>query len=337
MAKTLGVVANAALKAIGEAEISVFTSGELLHEALIEEASNSVRSLLQKFRYGWGLGRTTLLTGATITTENAAVTNASTTVSSVTSEGANAQNWAAVTTDHFFRVNSTYNSYAISAVDSSSNPHALTLETDYVDSTDTAAGYTILKDTYDMTATDLGEFVIAQYGDGRGPFLEKVDLSSVYQAAGGDLHRDSSGKPSLYTEIRRDSSGNRRLKFWPYPDSVLLIELQYSPRYTENTTFSTNMFGSGGDAPDIAYDYVEARMCKRACQFDNDPNGVVYWEIECHGNGRTTYGLLGDLIAAEHRDYKGDNAIKIETYRRSAPRGIPGRSQRAFDRSYVRR
>lgn len=339
MSKTLGVLVNAALKSVGEAEITAFTSGEMLEEILIEEANSAVREVLAKCRYRWGLDRTTLtLTGA-ITTLYASVTNGSTTVTSVTSAGVNADNFTNVTADMFLKVGTDRVSYAIASIDTAASPDTLTLATAYQGTTDGDASVVFLQDTYDFTDTTIDEIILAQYGESRvyslgyvgvvgDSLIQQVDLSTLHAMAGGWLHRNTSGKPVAFTEIAPDASDNRRLLFWPYPDDAYVIEMKGVRKYTENTTFATTMFG--GDAPDVAYDVVEARMCRRACLFDNDTTGMNYW------NGQYR-DLMGDLISRENRANYGDGGMKVETYRARGPRGIRAVSQIAFDRSYLRR
>ena len=161
--------------------------------------------------------------------------------------------------------------------------------------------------------------------------LDQVDLSTIYTYAGGDLHRDSSGKPRLFAEIARNSSDQRQLLFWPYPDDALLIELRHTRRYDAAAAIGTVLFG--GDAPDVAYDCVEYRVCRRACVFDNDNAQAGYWDNLYRGDRVRTFGALGDLVARENRDFKRDNAMKVQTFQRGLYRGTRTESQRIFDRT----
>ena len=345
MSKTLGSVMNGALTAIGEAEVTAIDTDNMLHDILIRECNNGVREVLTKCRFRWGLHRTSLVTTEPIETENVSVTNGSDTVTSVDSDGADAQNFGSVTTDMFIRVGTDLTSYAITAVDSTSDPHTLTIEQNYLGTTDTDATYIVIHDTYDFSNTTMDEIVSAQYGEGRvhtiglrgqmgDSNIEQVDLQTIIRAAGGDLHRDSSGKPALFCELQPDASGNRRLLFWPYPDDEYLIELWGVPKYSDATAFATVLFGT--DAPDIAYDVVEYRMCRRACQYDNDSRGVAYWNHLYKGDGAREFGALGDLMARENREYQADNILKVDTFRRGRLYGLEVRSQTAFDRSYIK-
>src|SRR3990167_5241190 len=117
--KTLGAILNAALKELGEPEISAIDTTNILQVRLIEVANSSVRDLLDRGDFAWRLQRTTISTVADITTESASVANASTTVTSVTDAGVAANNWVSVTTSMWFRAASTQKSYAISAIDTS--------------------------------------------------------------------------------------------------------------------------------------------------------------------------------------------------------------------------
>lgn len=343
MSKTLGEVVNAGLRTIGEVGITEFDSDNELQNILITEANNTVREVLEKCRYRWGLDRATLVTSAEITTGTIAATNGSTTVTSKDDDGVNAANFTNVAAGMFFRRTPDLTSYLISSVDISTTPHTLVLERAYLGDTTTSSDYKIIKDTYSLTDTAIDEIKIAAYGEGRGiamgissavmgsAELEQVDLSTIYARAGGDLHRDSTGYPRLFTEVARNSSDLRQLLFWPYPSTALMVEMRHTRQYTTASAFATVLFGA--DAPNVAYDCVEYRVCRRTCVFDNDNAQAGYWDNLYRGDGVRTFGALGDLMARENRDHMRDNAMSIETYRKNAFRGLRIESQRIFDRT----
>lgn len=289
--------------------------------------------MLASARYRWGLDRLTLVTTEDVTTGNVVVTNGSTTVTSVDSDGDNANNFGSVTTSMFIRVGTDKTSYKISSIDTDSSPDTLVIENAYVGTTATAASYVAFQDTYTVGSTDMDELKIIQYGDGRtymsglrgswgDTHLEIVSFETLSAIAGGDLHRDTSGKPSLVAEIAPDSSNNRQFVLWPYPKDDYILEGRYSKKFTEQTSFSTVIFGS--DAPDTAYDVVEAGVCARVSAWDNDPSNAARWDAI-----RET--KMRDLLSREARTYQADNAMQLMTFRKRSFRGMEVRSQIAFD------
>jgi hypothetical protein len=337
MPKTLGTAVNSALKVIGESEVTSFTSGNILEELLIEEANNGERDILNTVDYEWGLKHTTLVTTDNVSTESVAVTNASTTVTSVTSAGANAQNFGSVTTSMWFRVTSDQTSYEISSVDSVSNPHTITLAVAYKGTTSTAIGYDTFQDTYSLSDSDLDEVQYLTYGlSGHGWALSRwspdrqvhpVNFNELMERSGGDLHRVASGRPAFFSRLSRDSSDNPRILLWPYPDDDYLMDVWYTILYSENTTFDTNLFA--GDAPEIAYDAVESRMKWRAFRYENMHNDAAEeWALYERG--------LGKLVKREN-DTRRDQSPKVATFRRGARGRYPVRSLTAFDNKSAKR
>jgi hypothetical protein len=337
MPKTLGFCLNAALKPIGEAEVTSFTSGNILEETLIEEANNGVRDVLAKTRYEWGLKRTTLVTTDNVNTESVAVTNGSTTVTSVDEDGANAQNFTNVTTSMWFRRSSDQTSYEISSVDSSSNPHTLTLAIAYKGTTSTATGYDAFQDTYSLTTADLDEVQYLTYGQaGHGWALSSyspdrqvhpLNFGDMLERSGGDFHRVASGRPSFFSRIARDSSDQVQIKLWPYPNDDYVMEVWYTALFSENSTFGTNLFS--GDAPEIAYDAVEARMKWRAYRWENlQQQAQDEWQLYERN--------LGWLIKREN-DTRRDQSFGVATYRQSTRGRYPVRSTTYFDNKSAKR
>lgn len=343
MSKTLGDVVNAAGMEIGEPEISAFTDANILHETLIKEANNAVRAILARCRYRWGLHRTTFVTTAVIDDGTVAATNGSTTITSKDSSGSNATNFTSVAVGMFFRFAADITSYKITAVSTASTPHTATIEKAFLGTTTTGSAYKIVKDRYLVTDTDFDEPIIVtinksrSYGLGSSGAisdrrLDIVDPQVVYNLSGGDLHRDSSGVPGCISRLGvddSDSTDSPQFLLWPYPDSAYLIELLYTRKFTEQSSFSASLFGS--DAPDIAYDAVEYRCCRRACAWDGDLNKVNIWNSEYNN-------ALAELLQRENRTSESGNAMRIATYRRNRIGGMEVRSQIAFDtKSSVRR
>jgi hypothetical protein len=331
MAKTLGAVINAALKDIKEPEITEFTSTNILEQALIEEANNAKRDILSRKRFNWGLSRTTLTTSDDITTGTVAVTNGSTTVTSKDDDGVAANNFGSVAAGMYIRVGSDKVSYKVTAVDTDDNPDTLTIETAYVGTTSTSAEYTILKDEYGLTTSDLDNVQFATFSDGQtwfgnnrgsGPNNELgiVDMPELLRGSGGDLHRNTSGKPQVMARIIADSSDRPVFKLWPYPTDQYVIDLWYSTKYSENTTFATNLFG--GDAPDLAYDAVEYRVCARAQKWDRNYVEQQYWMQQYQ---------LAIINLIRGPTTITPNAMSVATYRRSYGVTVRAESQVYFD------
>jgi hypothetical protein len=331
MSKSLGDVVDAALMEIGEGTITEFTTGNILHRRLIDAANNALREIMDRFDPDWGLKRTTIATKADIT-GNAAVTDGSTTVTSVDSDGANADSFTGVSTSFWFRGAATQKSYALSAVDVLSSPDTVTLETDWIDSTATALSYRMFQDTYAITDTDFGLLRIVSYGDaltwnmGVGGALPDgtiaiVPLASIYNRVGGDIHRNTTGRPQVIAPISSDSSDNPRFVLWPYPTKEYLIEVWYEIQYSENTTFGTNLFD--GDAPLSAYDAVEHAVVSAACKWDQDNAGAAVFQQKFQT-------ALGNLIRRENRE-RNQVGFRVETYRRQYGSRYPVRSGILFD------
>lgn len=332
MAKTLGQILNNALVLIGEPEITSIDTTNILQSALIDEANNAVRDILSRYPFSWGYKRTTLTTTDDITTGTVSVANGSTTV---TSSG---NNFGSVTTSMWFRVQGDTTSYAISSIDTSANPDTLTLANSYKGTTNTSASYACFQDTYSLSTSDLDDPVIVAYGDAAswsgalGGVLPDnqvslVSLKELYDAAGGDLHRDTSGRPRLMARISVDSSDYPRYILWPYPDDDYLMEVWYSILYGENSTFSTAMFAS--DAPLLAYDAVEARVKWRAFKWerrrDDADDEMKLYQI-----------AIANLLRRENRP-EVDHSIEVNRFSRGSVTGYPARSSLYFDMKSARR
>ena len=338
--KTLGAICNAALKELGEPAVTAFTSTNILQQLMIEAANNAVRDIRDRFNPDWVYKRTTVQMTDDVTTENAATTNASTTVTSVDSDGGDATNWTSgVAADMWFRKTGDNDSYLISSVDAVSDPNTIVIENAYRGTTSTAAGYRIFQDTYAISDADFGQLQLAGYGEaqtwidafgGRGygnNNLALVSMTELYKRAGGDLHRDTGGRPAYIAEITPDSSNNPQFVFWPFPTDDWIIELWYSVEYTENSTFATPMFGT--DAPPTAYDAIEYAVKAAATLWDESPQVSQVFEQK--------YQLaISNLIRRDNRDRK-DVGYDVEMYRRHYGVNYPSQSQIYFDTKSARR
>jgi len=327
MADTLGAVVNAGLKAIGEPEITEFTSTNILQETLIEDANEGVHDILEAARYRWGLHRDAFTTEATITSGKVAVTNGSTTVTSKDSDGDDADNFGSVEAGNIIKIGSDSTTYEVASVSTGSSPDTLTLSDAYLGSTSTSTSYIILKDTYALSITGIDEVMSVAYQEsgnlGGNDNIDIVDMLSLMSLSDGDLHRNTSGKPAKIAQRNPDSSDNPQFVMWPYPDTAYLVYVLYTLKFTSNTTFGTNMFG--GDAPDVAYDALRHHSRWRACIYDNDFQQARMW-MEQYERARF------QLVSRESRAFRGENTISVETYRtRTWRRGTQTVSQIAFD------
>lgn len=339
-AKTLGAVVGAALKEIGEPEITAFTSGNILQERLIEVANNAVRDIRDRFNPDWVYKRTTLQMTGDVTTENCAVTNGSTTATSVDSDGADAQNWtsdvsaySATTPGSWLRMTADLHSYRITGVDSSSDPNTVTLEDAYRGTTDTAGGYRIFTDTYNITDSDFGQLQMASYGDAQAwtwgltatavqdRTVDIVSMPSLLERAGGDLHRNTSGRPRFIAEVEPLTGAVATFVVWPFPTDDWIINLWYSIEYTEISTFSTAMFAN--DAPPTACDAVEHAVVSAAHLWNEDMDKASVYEQKYQV-------AVANLVRRDNRERK-DVGFDVATYRQKYGINYPTRSGIWFD------
>ena len=336
MPKSLGRLISAGLKDIKEPEVTAFTTGDILQEALIEEANNASRDILARIRYKWGLQRTSFLTTDNIDTGTVAVTNGSTAITSKDASGVDADNFTNAVAGMYLRVTGDNTSYKLDSVTTAASPDTAVLEQAYQGTTATAAGYDIIHDEYGLTDTDMDRIhhVIITEDQGWGPALSSqfphnelgpTALSDILAHAGGDVHRNASGVPRMWAEIGRDSSDQRQIVLWPYPRDSYLVQVWYQILVTENSTFDTNMLG--GDAPEIAYDAIEARVCARAQKWDKNMAEFTAWmQIYEH--------LVRQLIKHDRTNVK--HSMRVWTGRRRYGRGVRSESQNRFDMAGVR-
>jgi hypothetical protein len=146
------------------------------------------------------------------------------------------------------------------------------------------------------------------------------------QIAGGDRHRNTSGKPQIIAEIGPDSNDNPQFVLWPYPTTALLIELWYTTEFSENATFGTVMFGA--DAPSSAYDFVEHKVVAAGLEWDENYQGAAVYE-------QRAQMAMVSVIKRENRE-RIDVGFDVETYRRQYGIRYPGRSGILFDTHYRR-
>ena len=323
MAKTLGQTVNSALRTIGEPDIVEFTATNQLQNILIDTANEAVHDILEAARFRWGLKRDAFTTHAKLTTGGVNVTNGSTGVTSTDGDGAGADNFTNVAVGDFIRVGADLISYEVASVSTGASPDTLGLGDSYLGTTVTSgSSYTVLRDVYGISIANLDEIVLASYGDD-GTEIKITDIQDIHDKANGDLHRNTSGRPSYMAEVGVDSSDNPKFLLWPYPDTAYLVSVWATTKFTSNTTFATNMFN--GDAPDIAYDAVSHKLRERACIYDEDNAQAQYW-------GQQYDRARFQVIARESRQYRDGQNLSVETYRRSTPRGHASISQIVFDR-----
>lgn len=345
MAKTLGTIIGEALKEIGEPEITAFDSDNILQGRMIEEANDTVEEIMTYGEFRWALKHVNIVTTADIETEQIALTNGSATVTSVDDDDASADNFGSVTADMWLRRKTDNVSYPIASVDTSSSPDTLVLGTSagvgsrgYVGTTTTGTSYRIFQDTYDLTTSGIDEIKHITFGDapswltsinGSLPNgqIRYVNMQTIINAAGGDLHRNTSGRPQLATLIANDADENQRIMLWPFPTQQFLIDLWYKELISENTAFDTNLFG--GDAPGIAYQAVSHRVKVTACMYDEDPQRASIWE-------QRYQAAIGHLMRRENRE-EIDAGFSINTYRRDYGVTIPTSSAIYFDNKGAQR
>jgi len=333
MAKTLGATVNNGLREIGEPDITEFDASDQLQNTLIDDANEAAHDLLEASRFRWGLQRDYLSTTAVQDDGGVLVTNANTTVTSAAIGASTAvDNFGSASAGQFLRLDRDKESYRIASVDTSSSPDTLVIEDSYTGATEASASlaYTILQDTYALTFSDIDELLMARYGQAQATFgtdqIDIVDIQTLMARSGGDLHRNTSGKPILMAEVGVNSSDQPEYVFWPYPDSIFLFELYFTTKFTSNTTFGTNMLG--GDAPDIAYDAIGHHVKWRACMWDNDYQKADRW-MAAYERARF------QIVARENRTQRSERQLSVKTYRKHHLRGMRGRrveSQIAFDR-----
>ncbi len=322
---------NAGLKEIGEPEVTSFTATNILQQRLIEVANNSVRGMVDRLDYDWLYKRTTISTTAVVTTGAVSVTNGSTTINSVNSSGGAATNFVSTMAGTWFRVGATQKSYKIASFTSTS---VMELETEYLDTTNTAASYRIFKDTFGITDADfdVGSLTMAAYGDsgtwtaGISGYQENneiglVSMPRLYQHSGGDPHRDTSGRPVVIAPQLADSSNDPQFTLWPYPTDTFLIELWYIAFFAENVTFATALFG--GSAPQSAYDYVEHKVVAAAHKWDEAFDQAAVAEQEAQTS-------FQNVIRRENRE-RMDTGLTVETYRRHYGINYPTSSNITFN------
>jgi hypothetical protein len=336
--KSVGDVLNSAHELRGDAVVTALTTGNIFQLRMMKVMSNAVQELVDTFEFSWRFQRAILVTSAEITTENAAVTNGDATVNSVTSAGASADNWGSVTDAMFFRNIADQTSYAISSITTSGSPDTIELERAYLGTTATAASYRILQDIYPISTSGFGELVTATYGDSPSwtsslgdrslpdNHLQVVPFRDLMAMAGGDRHRDTSGKPRFIAQIGTDSSNNPQFALWPYPNAAYLIELFHTLDYAEASAFDTVLFGT--DAPSSAYDYVEHKVLAATYEWDRNQSGAAAEEQRAANS-------LANVLRREHRE-RGSVGIGINPNRRHYGHHYRGRSGISFDSVYRR-
>jgi len=137
----------------------------------------------------------------------------------------------------FYVVGNTTDSGAIYRVSShTAATTAATLDGVYTGATDTAAGYRVYQDTYDL-ATDTNRVIYVQRWGYRLP-LEIISPEQMREIKGYDVR---TGKPQLAAISDFDTTGDpttqKQLILHPYPDAIYRLELDYTR--TLNTEVSS--------------------------------------------------------------------------------------------------
>lgn len=343
--KTVGAVVNSGLMAIGEPKITDFTSTNIIQSRLIEAANNAVRDIRERFNPDWVYKRTTLQLVADVTTEYAAATNGSASITSVDEDGNAAENWGSDIYpagsglhQSYFRMNGDLHSYRIESVTTAVSPDIIVLEDAYRGTTTTAGGYRILTDTYKLPTTVFAEWGQLQrvvYGDAQAwtwgltasvvqdRTVEIVSIEQMLDMAGGDLHRDTSGRPRYIAEIAPISPTAYPATFvvWPFPTENWILTLWYSTEYYEAESFSTVLFDS--EAPASAYDAVEHAVVSEAHILNEDLETASIY-------GQKSQIAIANLIRRENRTRK-DASFDVATYRKKYGINYPVRSGIWFD------
>lgn len=331
---TLLEALNVGLAEIGEPQITSIDADNVLQTALINEVNLAVRDILLRKRFRWAYQRATLTTTAALTDKYIAVTNGSTTITSVTSAGLPAADWTtALTAGMYIRVGTDATSYKVATVTTGGGtPHTGTLEVAYQGTTSAASSYVALKDEYPLTTSDLEEVILASYGDAPsyGNVLSGVShtgelgivsLQSLLSFAHGDFHQDTSGHPRLIARIGVNSANYPVLKMWPYPDDEYVVDLWYTVKYTSLSTASGTLFTQ--DAPQQAEDAVALRVMARALKWNKDFTEAA----ERMQQYERTIGLLIGRPGTAVRQ-----GMSVATYRRRYGTFARVESQQAFDR-----
>lgn len=203
-------------------------------ELNMDQRGNPIR---RPFLFPWALSSTPIIvnTVAPITAGTASITKDSTSVTMSTSVTPDVANW-------FIRFNSEEELYRVATHGGSST--AITLDAACVNTTDTAATYTLFKLDYDFgdgSSTKIllpSDSVRAYQSDiGGQAKLSIVDLNELSDRY--PLFDTSQASPRLLGLVKQgDYSLNLRLSH--YPESLERMELQYIPAPTELDTSSEN-------------------------------------------------------------------------------------------------
>ncbi len=171
--------------------------------------------------------------------------------------------------------------------------------------------------TYGQSAT-WAQGLSGQMGDNA---INMVNMTRIMSESGGDLHRNTSGRPHLATIVSNAVNEDPRLLLWPFPTKAYLVDLWYKESFSDASVFSTDIFG--GNAPGIAYQAVQARCKVRAAMFNEDRGRAQMWEQRYQSS-------IGHLMRRENRE-EIDAAFDLQTYRRDYGVTIPTRSGIYFD------
>lgn len=161
----------------------------------------------------------TITTAAGISAGTVTMTAGSATVTETTS---NANGWTSAVANRFFRRRGDTEYYGISSF-GDANPDTLTLDRAYEGATATLQNYDIWTRYYSL-ASDVRHVVDMFTGSERVMQLQEVsqfDIDTAY------ANRPDLGSARHWTYAGVDSSNNRRVEFYPAPDTAYAIYYRY--------------------------------------------------------------------------------------------------------------
>lgn len=176
--------------------------------------------VISRHAWWWNRSVTTLQLPAKITTGTIAVTSASTSVTFSSAPAASVANYKIKFAGHA-------EVYTISAHTAAAT--AATLNIAFIGDTDAATTYTCWKD-FAQLPTDCKETFIVQHQQDSQP-MEAVGMSDFRRIVAQQPDRE--GYPLYYTTDDYDSSGKRRLRYWPAVNTVKTnVDVDYIMSFT---------------------------------------------------------------------------------------------------------
>ena len=201
--------------------------------AIVNQVYRDVYSMQD---WWWLVKRSTIATADDITTGTASVTNNST---SVTMSSAPTPS----TVGRMFYVpGNTLDSGAVFRISThTAATTAVTLDAVYTGATNTAAGYNIWQDAYDLPA-DLGKLLsVKRYG-----YTWPLRLIGPQEMRSIKTYSTTTGKPDIAALDDFDTTGDpttqRQLVVHPYPDAIYRLEIHYKQQLNTELASTTQPF-----------------------------------------------------------------------------------------------